>query len=310
LIELLVVIAIIALLIAILLPSLERARAMARKASCAANLNALGKGLAMYDAEYNQYMGLRNSYGQWEEEFDGDAEAWHAADLNDTKGKYLSGNADCNIQHWWLLVLEGFLADKSFACPADTVYESIERNDPNWQYTEVAYKFGFRSWRNVSYGLQVCTQISRPGGMTNSAFPGASMQETTAMIVAGDKEKQGAKRDRVSANHEGGNFLSLSGSVAYLEGRVQKDDVAHTEGELQMANFGMEGNDVYWIDMDANGNVRDPNDVYEDVKYGASARGGNGTDEPILYPGDSYLFWRDQEDVIYHNSRNDKPEGF
>jgi prepilin-type N-terminal cleavage/methylation domain-containing protein len=51
LIELLVVVAIIALLIAILIPSLGKAREQARRAVCAANLKAIGSGTAIYAAE-------------------------------------------------------------------------------------------------------------------------------------------------------------------------------------------------------------------------------------------------------------------
>jgi prepilin-type N-terminal cleavage/methylation domain-containing protein len=53
LIELLVVVSIIALLISILLPAIGRARELARRAYCAANLNGIGKGVHTYAVENN-----------------------------------------------------------------------------------------------------------------------------------------------------------------------------------------------------------------------------------------------------------------
>jgi len=55
LIELLVVIAIIAILAALLLPALSRAKAAGKSAACKSNLHQLGLGLNMYVADYHQY---------------------------------------------------------------------------------------------------------------------------------------------------------------------------------------------------------------------------------------------------------------
>ena len=55
LIELLVVISIIALLIAILLPTLETARRQVRLVTCSSNLRQFGIGISTYLAEYQQY---------------------------------------------------------------------------------------------------------------------------------------------------------------------------------------------------------------------------------------------------------------
>ena len=56
LIELLVVVAIIAILAAMLLPALNRAREAAKTASCQANLKNLGTAMALYSSQYGGYL--------------------------------------------------------------------------------------------------------------------------------------------------------------------------------------------------------------------------------------------------------------
>ena len=66
LIELLVVVAIIGGLIAILIPSLGRARATAQRTVCAANLSGQGKAFAVYAQQNNdQLVNASNFGGQW-----------------------------------------------------------------------------------------------------------------------------------------------------------------------------------------------------------------------------------------------------
>jgi len=67
LIELLVVVAIIALLVSMLLPSLNRARELAKRAMCGANLNGIGKALVNYVTEAG--MGSGSASFPWADDY-------------------------------------------------------------------------------------------------------------------------------------------------------------------------------------------------------------------------------------------------
>lgn len=66
LIEILTVIAIISILAAMLLPSMSRAREMARRSSCASNMKQLGLAFIQYTQDYDERYPKAGNYQAWE----------------------------------------------------------------------------------------------------------------------------------------------------------------------------------------------------------------------------------------------------
>jgi prepilin-type N-terminal cleavage/methylation domain-containing protein/prepilin-type processing-associated H-X9-DG protein len=108
LIELLVVIAIIAILAALLLPTLGRAKAAAKNTACKSNLRQLGLALNMYVIEYDKYPGNGALYrGGTFQQVPADGMKWLKP--------YLGGRSNPDVSHLDAL---GSQLPTVFSCPA------------------------------------------------------------------------------------------------------------------------------------------------------------------------------------------------
>jgi prepilin-type N-terminal cleavage/methylation domain-containing protein len=123
LIELLVVVAIIAVLIAILMPSLSSARDYAKTISCSSNLKQFGIATAFYNNEYRDSMPLTGGMYPDGKPFNNTGCQYSSNNWMVLLSKYLPSNTNPN----------GYFAEKQgslWICPADTRPTGNQYGDP------------------------------------------------------------------------------------------------------------------------------------------------------------------------------------
>lgn len=162
LIELLVVIAIIALLVSILVPTLGRARELARQAGCMANVSAMGKAVALYSGTYddkypfplfftggnpNTLTGLPTTQFL--------VGTTTTTTLNYANLATSLGSCTNAMQNLWILVKENTISANAFKCPSDT-----SSDQPGAGYF-------FTANTQYSYGIQWPYDGAAAGGTDN-----------------------------------------------------------------------------------------------------------------------------------------------
>lgn len=186
LIELLVVVAIIALLIAILLPSLGRARELANRATCSANIRGVIQSMVLYSADNVDTFPLVENYASGQ----AGTVTWVTAqsqavgstdpnaDIQSSYGATPVGQGDVT-RCLWLLALRNQVASKSFLCKSDPgVTGPALQTDTNGKY-----------YVNMAPQIQLSYSVSYPwatGGTSgsNNYTPGGWWKNTTASDIA------------------------------------------------------------------------------------------------------------------------------
>lgn len=188
LIELLVVVAIIALLISILLPSLSRARELAKRVTCAANARAIGNSCKIYAAEpwnndqwptpafdrtvlsgttpgHVKYADPDPNVLEFPDGQGADPQRFMQSEDSSALGLSISPT-----RAFWMLIRAGETVPKTYVCPSsgDTVDDT----------EEIDRYYDFQSIQNISYGFQV------PWGPFDTR---ASEDVDTRMAMVADK---------------------------------------------------------------------------------------------------------------------------
>jgi prepilin-type N-terminal cleavage/methylation domain-containing protein len=217
LIELLVVIAIIAMLLAILMPALNKVKKIAQRVICGTNLKGLGTAQTVYANDYDdEYVVQGRGYSHTWSTYTAD---WAVP----TKDWAVVGNITVGAS-LYLLVREADVSPKSFVCPSSEQTEFSGKNSNNFDIVEL-WDFGRDTaigglpaegpGRCVSYSYQMpytAGQTGAPAPLSNGMKGkfAADARRSAAFAIMGDKNPyQETKITRTGLNST--NFMGVIG---------------------------------------------------------------------------------------------------
>ncbi len=185
------VLGILSLLVALLLPALQRARATSRESACATNLRQVGAALLMYLADYDDTFPYAiDPWRKAQEGFPDQGEPWYA---------------DIPRLPTFPDVMKPYLADlRVLSCPSDTGVDD-DRSQGRTRYEQYGMSYTFAD----SYGLS---------GKRLGDFPEPA--RTSYMDDIGLRWHLLVPRSEAT-------FFEQRGSALYLDGHVKLETPAH-----------------------------------------------------------------------------------
>ncbi|MHC5060951.1 MAG: type II secretion system protein [Planctomycetota bacterium] len=262
LIELLVVIAIIAMLLAVLMPALNKVKRLAQRLVCGTNVKGLGTAMMVYAQDFEDEFPLQGGSGDHYWSQNGATKQWWDPDKNWNDDGFVTVASSL-----YLLVRNADVDPKSFICPSgdEKAFKGVSGN-ANLDLVEL-WDFGGKdidqavSSGNVTYseGLpreHVSYAFQLPYGVQSFVARPASATSSASTAILADKNPwQDPKLDHITANplppdSQSGYMMQ----VAYLIVDWANDDPlrdSSTAWQVQITNsqpHGREGQNVLYGD--------------------------------------------------------------